>query len=72
MVSFSSDEMISTTEIAKKFGKVLAMLSKNNIDKMGVLKNNKIEAVVISKVEYERLKEFEELSERYQIYGTSG
>jgi len=68
MVGYTSNEMISTTEIAKKFGQVISMITEHTIEKMGVLKNNKIEAVVISKDEYERLKEIEELAEHYQIY----
>jgi len=68
MVGYTSNEMISTTEVAKKFGQVISMITEHTIDKMAILKNNKIEAVVISKDEYERLKEIEELSEHFQIY----
>lgn len=57
MVTYSTNELISSSELAKKFGTYLSQIKDNTVDKLAVLKNNKIEAVIISKDEYEAMKE---------------
>ena len=59
MVAYQKNELISATELAKKFGQFMTLIKEKSIDKIGVLKNNKLEAVVISTEEYERLKMLE-------------
>ncbi len=61
MVAYQKNELISATELAKKFGQVMTQIKEKNVDKIGVLKNNKLEAVVISTEEYEHLKMIEEI-----------
>ena len=61
MIAYQKNELISATELAKKFGQVMTQIKENSVDKIGVLKNNKLEAVVISTEEYEHLKTIEEL-----------
>lgn len=61
MVSYTQNELLSITDFTKSISKVLGNLKSEIVDKVGVLKNNKLEAVVISTDEYERLKEIEEL-----------
>ena len=57
MVTYSTNELISSSELAKKFGTYLSQIKDNTVDKLAVLKNNKVEAVIISKDEYEAMKE---------------
>ncbi|MEJ2500769.1 MAG: prevent-host-death protein [Campylobacterales bacterium] len=57
MVTYGSNELISSSELAKKFGSYLAQISKHSVDKFAILKNNKVEAVMISKDEYEAMCE---------------
>ena len=57
MVSYSTNELIPSSEFAKKFGTYLNQIKNNSVDKLAILKNNKVEAVVISKDEYENMKE---------------
>jgi PHD/YefM family antitoxin component YafN of YafNO toxin-antitoxin module len=57
MVTYSTNELISSSELAKKFGTYLSQIKDNTVDKLAVLKNNKVEAVIISKDEYESMKE---------------
>ena len=63
MVTFTSNELIPASEFAKKFGSFLNILVSKKAQKLAILKNNKIEAVVISKERYESmenaLKEYE-------------
>ena len=57
MVTYSTNELISSSEFAKKFGTYLAQIKDNSVEKLAILKNNKVEAVIISKDEYENMKE---------------
>lgn len=57
MVTYSTNELIPSSEFAKKFGTYLSQIKDNRVDKLAILKNNKIEAVIISKDEYESMKE---------------
>lgn len=61
MVSYTKNELLSITDFTKSISKILGDIKERTIEKVGVLKNNKLEAVVISTDEYERLKELEEL-----------
>jgi PHD/YefM family antitoxin component YafN of YafNO toxin-antitoxin module len=57
VVTYSTNELISSSEFAKKFGTYLAQIQDNTVEKLAILKNNKVEAVIISKDEYENMKE---------------
>ena len=59
MVVYQKSELISATNLAKRFGHVMQQITQKSVEKIGVLKNNKLEAVVISTEEYERLKDIE-------------
>ena len=60
-VKYAPDELLSITDFTKKIAGVLKGIKDQSMDKIGILKNNKLEAVVISTAEYERLKSLEEL-----------
>ena len=71
MVSYTQNELLSITDFTKSISKILGDIKERTVEKVGVLKNNKLEAVVISTQEYERLKEIEELMsniEHKEIY----
>ena len=57
MVTYSTNELIPSSEFEKKFGTYLAQIKDNSVEKLAILKNNKVEAVIISKDEYENMKE---------------
>lgn len=57
MVTYSTNELISSSEFAKKFSTYLAQIKDNSVEKLAILKNNKVEAVIISKDDYENMKE---------------
>ena len=66
MVAYENNELIPSSEFAKKFGTYLAQIKSHTVDKLAVIKNNRIEAVLISKDEYEKMREalaFQEFSE---------
>ncbi len=57
MITYSTNELISSSDLARKFGTYLKQIKDSSVEKIAVLKNNKVEAVLISKNEYEKMKE---------------
>ncbi|BFU77542.1 hypothetical protein ALC152_07570 [Arcobacter sp. 15-2] len=57
MVSYSTNELIPSSDFAKKFGSYLSQIKNNTVEKLAILKNNKVEAVLVSKDEYEVMNE---------------
>lgn len=55
MVAYSQDELASSTDISKQFGHYLSNVSNGLVEKLAILKNNKIEAVMIPTAIYENL-----------------
>ena len=68
MVAYASHELVSSSDFAKKFGSYLAQLKTDFVDKIAILKNNNIEAVLVPKDEYEKMKMALELQEHREIY----
>jgi PHD/YefM family antitoxin component YafN of YafNO toxin-antitoxin module len=63
MVKYAQNELFSVTDFTKQLGSAVKSIKEHSIEKIGILKNNRLEAVVISTDEYERLKELEEIFE---------
>ena len=73
MVKYAQSELFSITDFTKQIGSVVSSIKAHSLEKIGILKNNRLEAVVISTDEYERLKALEEemeLAEHTHIYNT--
>ena len=68
MVTYSRDEIISASEIARGFSAVLKDLMNHTKERLAISKNNKLEAVVLPIEEYERLKEAYDTMEHIEIY----
>ena len=71
MVKYAQNELFSITDFTKQIGTAISSIKEHSLEKIGILKNNRLEAVVISTDEYERLKALEEsleLAEHIQIY----
>ena len=65
MVSYTQNELLSITDFTKQISKILTDVKERSLEKVGILKNNRLEAVVISTQEYEKLKKLEKFLERY-------
>ena len=63
MVSYTQNELLSITDFTKQISKILTDVKERSLEKVGILKNNRLEAVVISTQEYEKLKRLEEFLE---------
>ena len=59
MVNYTEKELFSITDFTKQISSLLKDVKSNTLNKIGVLKNNRLEAVVLSTAEYARLKEIE-------------
>jgi len=70
MVTYSKDEIVSVSDIARSFSSVLKDLMNHSRDRLAVSKNNKLEAIVLPIDEYERLQEAYDLLEHMEIYKT--
>ena len=55
MVAYTQNESASSTDISKQFEYYLSNISNGIIEKLAILKNNKIEAVMIPTTIYESL-----------------
>jgi PHD/YefM family antitoxin component YafN of YafNO toxin-antitoxin module len=67
MVTYGANELISSSDFAKKFGSYLTQIKENSVEKLAILKNNKVEAVMISKEEFEKMSEALKLVEKQQF-----
>ena len=47
MVTYAQNELASSTEISKQFGHYLSNVSNGIVEKIAILKNNRVEAVMI-------------------------
>lgn len=68
MVSYTQNELASATEISKQFGEYISKVKNGLVEKIGILKNNKLNAVILSVEEYERMSEAMDLLEDMSIY----
>ena len=66
MVQYAQNELLSITDFTKRISTIVKGVKDEAIDKIGILKNNKLEAVLISTTEYERLKQYEEMMENLE------
>ncbi len=57
MALYANSEMVSATEISKRFGNYLTRLKERSLSKIAILKNNRIEAVILPREEYEALQD---------------
>ncbi|MBU1667367.1 type II toxin-antitoxin system Phd/YefM family antitoxin [bacterium] len=62
MVKYAENELFSITDFTKQISSLLKDIKNNSLEKIGVLKNNRLEVVVLSTEEYARLKQIEEES----------
>ena len=68
MVTYAKNELASATEISKQFGAYMSKVNDGLVEKIGVLKNNKLNAIILSVDEYEKMSIAMELLEDIEIY----
>jgi len=60
MVRYAEHELFSITAFTKQISGLLSAIKNRSIEKIGILKNNRLEVVVLSTEEYARLKKIEQ------------
>ncbi len=68
MVAYTKNELASATEISKQFGEYISRVKNGVVEKIGVLKNNKLNAVILSVDAYEKMSAAMDLLEDMKIY----
>ena len=70
MVTFARNEIVSSSQFVRGFAGFLKRMTKSNDEKIAVVKNNQMQAVMIPIDEYERLKTLAEIAEQKEIFET--
>ena len=68
MVAYRQSELVSATELSKQFGEYISKVKDGLLEKIGILKNNKLNAVILSVEEYERMAMAMKMVEDMEIY----
>lgn len=71
MVTFARNEIVSSSQFVRSFATFLQRMTKSNDEKIAVVKNNQMQAVLIPIDEYERLKTLDEMNEQKEIFQTA-
>jgi len=70
MVAYRQNELVSATELSKQFGEYISKVKNGLLSKIGILKNNKLNAVILSVEEYERMSLAMMRLEELELYET--
>ena len=68
MLTYTKEELMSSTDIVRNFSSVLDSIKKQKKEKIAVLRKNRLEAVILPIEEYERIRELADLMEHLQLY----
>ncbi len=68
MITFTKDEIIASSKVSRNFGSLLKKLKDHQLEKIAVIKNNEMEAIILSYDEYERINDLFEYIEYKSIY----
>ena len=68
MITYTKEEILPSSVISKNFGGILDQLRKKKLKKVAVIRNNKMEAIIIPINEYEFIKQASDYLERLDIY----
>jgi PHD/YefM family antitoxin component YafN of YafNO toxin-antitoxin module len=68
MTTYTKEEIVPSSVIARRLGDVLNQLKNNKLKKIAIIRNNQLEAVILPVLEYEELNDKAELGEQIEIY----
>ena len=55
MVNFNRNEIVSATQLVRQFSSIMSRLVNKTLNKIAIIRNNEMEAVILSFDEYEKL-----------------
>ena len=68
MVAYKKDEILPSTVVSRNFGSILNKLKKKKLEKVAVMRNNKMDVVILPVEEYETMIEMSELADHSGLY----
>ncbi len=68
MVAYRQNELVSATELSKQFGEYISKVKDGILEKIGVLRNNKLNAIILSVDEYEKMVKAMNQLEEIEMY----
>jgi len=68
VVTFTKDEIIPSTKISRNFGSILKKLKNSTLNKVAVIRNNEMEAIIVTYKDYEIMHELFELNEYKKLF----
>jgi PHD/YefM family antitoxin component YafN of YafNO toxin-antitoxin module len=63
MLTFTKDEIIPSTKISRNLGSILNKLKNNQVEKIAIMRNNEMEAIILPYKDYEIMKDIIEKKE---------
>lgn len=67
MVAYTRDEIMSVSDVVRRFSSILTQLNNQSSNRVVIAKNNKLEAVMLDIGEYELLQKAYDLLEQKEI-----
>lgn len=72
MAHYSRDEIMSSSDLVRNFGAVLSSVVQHQREKVAIIRNNRLEAVLVAADVYERLKKAGDLAAAASIQTSNG
>jgi len=66
MTAYTKDELMSSSKVVRNFSSILDSIKNKEKAKIAVMRKNKLEAVILSIDEYEKIHEIMDLFEHFQ------
>lgn len=68
MISYAREEIMSSSEIVRNFATVLTSMVDHKRDKVAIIRNNRMEAVLLPIDDYERMQDICEIVEQLELH----
>lgn len=72
MAHYAREEIMSSTDVVRNFGAVLSSVVQHRREKVAIIRNNRLEAVLVAADVYERLEKAGEMTVATTSNGTAG
>ena len=67
MAHYAREEIMSSSELVRNFGAVLSSVAEHKREKVAIIRNNRLEAVILAVDVYERLENARQFLERTDL-----
>ena len=67
-MSYAREEIMSSSEVVRNLGSVLTSMVHHKRDKVAIIRNNRMEAVLLPIEDYERMQDICEIFEQLELH----